>query len=61
MNKYEPSKVSYVDRLRQQHVKQASRTDVLGFARDVQSAVASGRLNVLVERSRKAAAQRGGV
>ena len=61
MSKYEASKVSYVDRLRQQHVKQASRADVLGFAREVQSAVTSGRLDALVERARKAAAARGRV
>ena len=53
MNKYEPGKASYMDRIRNQQVRQASRSDVLGFARDVETAMAAGRLAALVDRAKR--------
>jgi hypothetical protein len=50
MHKYEPGKVKYVDRIRNQQTRQASKHDVMGFARDVETAIQEGRLAALMER-----------
>lgn len=52
MNKYEPSKVKYADRLRHQQAKQATRHDVQNFAKDVENAIANGKLDALIARCR---------
>ena len=51
MHKYEPGKVRYVDRLRQQHMKQASKSDIVAFARDIERAIANGKLSALMARA----------
>jgi hypothetical protein len=53
MNKCEPGKVKYVDRLRHQHVKPASKADIAAFARDIENAISNGRLSALMARSRR--------
>lgn len=53
MHKYEPGKVKYVDRLRQQHMKQASKSDIAGFARDIENAISNGKLGTLMARARR--------
>jgi hypothetical protein len=53
MNKCEPGKLRYVDRLRHQHVKQATKADIAGFARDVENAISNGRFTALMARAKR--------
>jgi hypothetical protein len=53
MHKYEPGKVKYMDRMRNQQGRHASKHDVAGFARDVETAIAERRFEALMQRARR--------